>query len=370
MTDLVRVRRLSDQEGQQLLRITRRGTGSPIRLRRAMVVLASAGGNTVPAIARLVQADEDTVRQVIHRFNEMGMASLDPRWAGGRPRQISPDEEQFIVETANTRLDKLGRRFSRWSVRKLADHLCLHATRRVRVGRERLRQILHRHRITFQRTKTWKESTDPQREVKLARIEYVSSHFPQRVFAFDEFGPLVIRPHVGTGWAPAGHRLPANYRKLHGVRQFHGCYSVGDDQLWGVVRRRKSAANTLAALKSIRAARPNGAPIYMILDNLSAHKGAKIRAWAARNKVELCFTPTCASWANPIEAQFGPLRTFVIAGSHHPNHPALARKLQAYLRWRNANARHPDVLAAQRRERARIRSERQRHWGQPATRAA
>nr|WP_223874725.1 hypothetical protein [Salinispora oceanensis] len=43
---------------------------------------------------------------------------------------------------------------------------------------------------------------------------------------------------------------------------------------------------------------------------------------------------------------------------------------QAYLRWRNANARHPDILAAQRRERARIRSERQRRWGQPATRAA
>jgi hypothetical protein len=31
------------------------------------------------------------------------------------------------------------------------------------------------------------------------------------------------------------------------------------------------------------------------------------------------------------------------------------RHLQDYLGWRNANARHPDVLAAQRRERARIR---------------
>ncbi len=97
VADPVRVRRLSDQEGQQLLRIARRGTGSPIRLRRAMVVLAPAGGNTVPAIARLVQADEDTIRQVIHRFNEMGMVSLDPRWADGRPRLISPDEEQFVV---------------------------------------------------------------------------------------------------------------------------------------------------------------------------------------------------------------------------------------------------------------------------------
>jgi hypothetical protein len=65
----------------------------------------------------------------------------------------------------------------------------------------------------------------------------------------------------------------------------------------------------------------------------------------------LCFTPTNASWANPVEAQFGPLRTFSIANSNCPNHAVLARELQKYVRWRNAHARHPDVLAAQRRER-------------------
>ncbi|GAA3520740.1 hypothetical protein GCM10023075_82340 [Streptosporangium album] len=46
------------------------------------------------------------------------------------------------------------------------------------------------------------------------------------------------------------------------------------------------------------------------------------------------------------------------------------RKLQAYLRWRNVNARHPDVLAAQRAERARVRSEKRRRWGRPASRIA
>src|SRR4051812_22240352 len=116
--------------------------------------------------------------------------------------------------------------------------------------------------------------------------------------------------------------------------------------MWGVVRHRKGAANTLAALKSIRAARPDGAPIYVILDNLSAHKGTDLRRWAKKNKIELCFTPTYASWANPIEAHFGPLRQFTIANSHHPNHTVQTRALHAYLRWRNANARHRDVLAA------------------------
>jgi hypothetical protein len=68
--------------------------------------------------------------------------------------------------------------------------------------------------------------------------------------------------------------------------------------------------------------------------------------------------------------QFGPLRTFVMGGSDHPNHTVLARRLQYYLRWRNAHARHPGVLAAQRRERARIRSERQQRRDRPKPKAA
>jgi hypothetical protein len=108
----------------------------------------------------------------------------------------------------------------------------------------------------------------------------------------------------------------------------------------------------------------------VILDNLSAHKGPTIRRWAKRNKVELCFTPTYSSWANPIEAHFGPLREFVLNNSNHPNHVVLTRRLHAHLRWRNANARAPELLAAQRREQARVRAEKGRRWGRPTSRAA
>ncbi|MGW0737680.1 IS630 family transposase [Streptomyces sp. NPDC002851] len=351
MADPVRVRRLTDPEGQKLQQIVRRGSTSSVRYRRAMMLLASAGGNRVPVIAQLVQADEDTVRDVIHRFNEIGLACLAPRWAGGRPRLLSPDDEDFVIQTATTRPTKLGQPFTRWSLRKLVAYL--------------LRGLLARRGITFQRTKTWKESPDPDREAKLDRIEEVLDRFPDRVFAFDEFGPLGIRPTAGSGWAGRTRpdRLPATYHRTHGVRYFHGCYSIGDDTLWGINRRKKGCANTLAALKSIRAALPDGAPIYVILDNLSAHRGVDIRRWAKKNKVDLCFTPTYASWANPIEAHFGPLRQFTIANSNHPNHTVQTRALHAYLRWRNANARHRDVLAAERRERARVRCERGIRWG-------
>src|SRR5207248_6722894 len=54
----VRVRRLTDQEGQRLQQIVRRGSTNSVRYRRAMMLLASAGGNRVPVIAQLVQAHE------------------------------------------------------------------------------------------------------------------------------------------------------------------------------------------------------------------------------------------------------------------------------------------------------------------------
>jgi hypothetical protein len=376
MSKPVRVRRLTDEEGRQLQRILRRGGSrsekSIVKWRRAVVVHASAGGNTVPVIARLVATCEDRVREMIHRFNDMGMSSLDPQWAGGRPRLITTDDVGFIVETATTRPETLGEPFTRWSIRKLVRYLSTNEDRVVKITRERLRQRLAERGVTFQRTKTWKESNDPDRDAKLDRIDHVLGEYPDRTFAFDEFGPLNIRPIQGSRWAPAGapQRQPANYHKLHGVRQFHGCYSVGDNTMWGVVRHHKSAVNTLKALRSIRAARPDDDWIYVILDNLSAHKGTTIRRWAERNRVELCFTPTYTSWANPIEAHFGPLREFVLNNSNHPNHVVLTRRLHADLRWRNNNARVTEVLEAQRRERRRVRSEKQQRWGRPNKKTA
>lgn len=161
MAEPVRVRRLTDQEGQKLQQIVRRGSTSSVRCRRAMMLLASAGGNRVPVMAQLVQADENTVREVIHRFNEIGLACLDPRWAGGRPRLLTPGDENFVVQTAITRPTKLGQPFTRWSIRKLAVYLRRVHGCVIRIGREALRCLLRRRGVTFQRTKTWKNRPTP-----------------------------------------------------------------------------------------------------------------------------------------------------------------------------------------------------------------
>ena len=328
MAEPVRARRLTDQEGRRLLQIVRRGKHGSVRVRRAMIIMASASGTRVPAIARLVAADEDTVRDVIHTFNAKGLAALDPRWAGGRPRLIGDEDIEVIVAAARTRPEKLGQPFTHWSLRKLAGYLA-GRDRPVRIGRERLRQVLHERGISFQRTRTWKESTDPDRDAKLDRIEYLTSHYPDRCFAFDQFGPLSIRPCHGVCWAPRKRpaRLRATYHRTHGIRYFHGCYCVGDDQLWGITREHKGAGHTLAALKSIRAARPDGYQLFVIMDNLAANKTPAIRRWAGRENVELCFTPTNASWANPRRSsvRYAPLSWATQTTGITPRWPASCR---------------------------------------------
>ena len=376
MATPVKVRRLSDEEGRQLQRIVRRGGGktdkSIVKWRRALVVLASAGGNDVATIAGLVQTSPDRVREMIHSFNEKGMAALDPQWAGGRPRRITTEERQLIVKTAKKRPRSLGQPFTRWSVRKLAQYLGTKKGTRVVVSRERLRQILAEEQITFQRTKTWKESPDPltraeagphrvaarQRtgaDLRLRRVRPARRQARRRVVLGGE-----VQATAPPGQLPQAPRDPAAVRLVLG----------GQDRLYGRIEPRKGARPTLRALKAIRASVPDAGTIHVILDNLNHHCGPMVRQWCAENDVELVFTPTYGSWANPIEAHFGPLREFTIANSDHQSHAELAKAIRDYIRWRNAHTTDPEVLALERRHRAMIRGEARRRWGQPRARAA
>jgi hypothetical protein len=59
--------------------------------------------------------------------------------------------------------------------------------------------------------------------------------------------------------------------------------------------------------------------IYLIADNLSAHKTPDIRAWAEDNNIELVFTPTYASFPNRIECHFWAIGEFVVNDADYPD---------------------------------------------------
>jgi transposase len=353
------VRLLTDEQERELAALVRRGRRktSSVLWRRALMVWRSAQGETAAQIARACGSTPDRVREIIPRFNRGGMASLAPRWRGGRPRRITAAMRSTITAIATTRPQLLKEPYTRWSLRTLRAYLL--RTKVVRaISTERLREILREEGVRVHRTRSWKRSPDPDFDARAARVLELYERLPDAVVCFDELGPVRPIPTPGWGWARdhLPQRLPANYRKPHGVRFFFGAYDVGADQLFGRWSPRKGSVPTLSLLKWIRRRYPPAVRIHLVMDNLSAHWTQEIRAWAEGANVELVPTPTYASWLNRIEPQFGVMVKFVIAGSDYADHAEMQAAASAWLRRRNHEARRD--LERRRRERARRRQRR------------
>lgn len=159
--------------------------------------------------------------------------------------------------------------------------------------------------------------------------------------SFDEFGPLEIRPQAGRSYRPVGkpQRWPATYRRSQGVRHWLAFYDLHDDTLWGYMRKRKRSAEVLEVLKRMRRRYPAEQRIHLILDNFSPHGTPDVRRWCRRNNVHLIWTPTNASWLNPIECQFTPVKEFVIRNTYYADHNDLRTALNRYAAYRNRYAK-------------------------------
>ncbi len=48
----------------------------------------------------------------------------------------------------------------------------------------------------------------------------------------------------------------------------------------------------------------------------------------------------------------------------------MAKAIRDYIRWRSAHTKDPELLALERKHRAKMRGEAQRRWGQPKASAA
>jgi transposase len=328
------------EEGRRLARVTRTSK-DPVRLRRAIVVLMSAQGQTVPDITSLLQVGEDYVRDVIHAFNERGFDALDPKWSGGRPRRIGEQIREWICVIARTSPTDWGiTAFATWSLAKLRDHL-LDQGIVAAISRETLRRILREGGVSWQTTTTWKASTDPDFIPKMRRILDFYDQPPTdgRVVCVDEFGPLNLLPRKGKAWRlhRKPRRLRATYNRHHGVMHMLAALDLATGKLFYRIRTRKRWTEFLAFLKTLRSRWP-GEKLYVVCDNFSPHHHAQVRTWCTDNRVELVFLPTYGSWLNWIEAEFAALRYFALNGTDHRNHTEQNAAIAAYVRWHNTRA--------------------------------
>jgi transposase len=119
MAARVLLREITSEEGNRLLRIVRRASGSVVTWRRAQIVLLSAQGMSPPKISEVVFTDPDNVRDVIHNFNRDGFDALYPRYGGGRPQTFTLPKRQEIKRIALADPQDLDQPFATWSLSKL-----------------------------------------------------------------------------------------------------------------------------------------------------------------------------------------------------------------------------------------------------------
>jgi transposase len=160
VTERLRVREIDDDEGRHLVRIVRRGTGSVVTWRRAQMVLLSAQGMDVPAIARVAFTSDDRVRDVIRNFNADGFGSLYPKYRGGHPPKFTLPQRREIKKIAKSKPGEHDLPFSAWSLPKLAEFLVAEGVIDD-ISHEGLRMLLREEGVTFQRIKTWKALQGP-----------------------------------------------------------------------------------------------------------------------------------------------------------------------------------------------------------------
>jgi transposase len=362
VTERVRVRELDDDEGRRLVRIVRRGSGSVVTWRRAQMVLLSAQGMDVAAIAKVAFTSEDRVRDVIRNFNADGFGSLYPRYKGGRPPKFTLAQRREIKKVAKSRPADHDLPFSTWSLAKLAEFLVAEGVVDD-ISHEGLRALLREESVTFQRLKTWKGSKDPHYGAKKARIEYLYAIAdrqatpeigdPEVIFCVDEFGPLNLQPRPGRQWAAVSGkgkepgraprpRMRATYTRTAGIRHLFAAYELGEDKLYGHVKPRKTRARFLEFCRYLRSLYPLSVRIAIICDNFSPHLSTatdtRVGAWATANNAEIAHTPTNSSWLNRVEAQFTALRYFALDGTDHASHKEQASMIRRYIIWRNNHA--------------------------------
>ena len=135
-------------------------------LDRYRIIQAISEEFTPTSISRILGCERVTVYNWVKNFNKSGFSEFEKVTnPNGRPAILTSENVRQLVRVALSRPSDLGLPFTQWSVAKLSTY-CKSKSLLPNVSNEWLRRLLGRQGLSLQRTKTWKESPDPEFEKK------------------------------------------------------------------------------------------------------------------------------------------------------------------------------------------------------------
>lgn len=116
------VRQLTAAERRQIKELVRQPPDVAV-FRRAKAVQLSADGWKTHEIAKVVERDRSAVTRWLHRFDEEGLAAVEPRKSSGRPPKADETYLAELKKAVTTSPSELGYAFTRWTLAHLGEHL-------------------------------------------------------------------------------------------------------------------------------------------------------------------------------------------------------------------------------------------------------
>ena len=300
---------------------------------RARIVLASADGTAINAIAHELSVSRPTVYLWRDRFRQAGIVGLlkdAPR--PGRRRAVSSDKIQAVVDAT---LHTTPPDATHWSVRTMA--------RAQEVSPGIVHRIWQAHGLQPHRVETFKLSQDPNFVAKLRDVIGVYLHPPAKalVFCVDE-KPQVQALDRTAPVFPLRPGIPARQTHdyiRHGTTNLFAALNVLDGTVLARCAPRKRHTEFLAFLKQLHASVPKRREIHLVLDNYGTHTHPKVEAWfTAHPRYHRHFVPTSASWLNLIERWFAEITRKRIRRGTFRSVPDLIRAIDDYVTHHNRHA--------------------------------
>jgi transposase len=330
------VRPLTDAELQAVE--AGRRSARAFTLRRCQIVLASARGEHVPAIARALGCDEQTVRNAIHAFNRDGLAALAP--GSSRPRTIRPAFDAAGADRLKELLHRSPRDFGHptglWTL-ALAAEVSFGQLRRGPDRHPRQRRDGPRHAGAAGRALAAGKGVDreprpgvpPKKRARDRLIRLAATH-PDWVLGFeDETWWSRVEPPALHAWAEPHRPLRLVEQAVAtGEPKALACYGLllrwweepaePTEAVWlrFVDGRPISAVTTRFLAWACRRLEEAGkAALLLVWDNAGWHISREVRGWIAEHnrrvkaaeaavRIVPCPLPSKSPWLNPIEPKW------------------------------------------------------------------
>jgi transposase len=325
---------LRENDRDELVGLTRSSSVGAGLATRARIVLLAADGTPNVEIARLVGVSRPTVNAWRARYAERGLAGLTDEKRSGRRRSI--DQRRIVAETLTPPPANLG--VTHWSSRLLA--------RRLGTSHVTIAEAWKRYGVKPWRAETFKFSTDPELEAKVADIIglYLAPPKNAIVLCCDEKSQIqALNRTQKTLPMQPGHAEQRTHDYVrHGTTTLFAALEIATGRVTGVCKNRHRHQEFLAFLKHLARAYPDR-ELHLVIDNYAAHKHPNVRAWLAANpRIHVHFTPTSGSWLNLVEVWFSIIERQAIHRGSFPSVRDLMIKIRAFINGWNDRC-HPFI---------------------------